>query len=86
MITIKKNRIGHGLKSAVEELTGVDLNVCLQCKKCSSGCPVAKLARTRPSEIMRLLHLGAGEETARERPRLVVRLVRNLLGPLPHGH
>ena len=62
MITIKKNRIGHGLKSSVEELTGVDLSVCLQCKKCSSGCPVAKLAKTRPSEIMRLLHLGAGEE------------------------
>jgi heterodisulfide reductase subunit C len=62
VITIKKNRIGYGLKSAVEELTGVDGNVCLQCKKCSSGCPVAKLARTRPSEIMRLLHLGAGEE------------------------
>ena len=54
MITIKKNRIGYGLKSAVEELTGVDGNVCLQCKKCSSGCPVAKLARTRPSEIMRM--------------------------------
>ena len=62
MITIKKNRIGHGLKGAVEKLAGVDGNVCLQCKKCSSGCPVAKLARTRPSEIMRLLHLGAGEE------------------------
>jgi len=62
VITIKKNRIGHGLKSAVEELTGVDLSVCLQCKKCSSGCPVAKLASARPSEIMRLLHLGAGEE------------------------
>ena len=62
MITIKKNMTGHGLKGAVEELTGVDLSVCLQCKKCSSGCPVAKLARTRPSEIMRLLHLGAGEE------------------------
>jgi heterodisulfide reductase subunit C2 len=62
VITIKKNRIGHGLKSAVEELTGVDLSVCLQCKKCSSGCPVARMARTRPSEIMRRLHLGDGEE------------------------
>jgi heterodisulfide reductase subunit C2 len=62
VITIKKSRIGHGLKSAVEKLTGVDLSVCFQCKKCSSGCPVAKMANTRPSEIMRLLHLGAGEE------------------------
>jgi heterodisulfide reductase subunit C len=62
VITIKKKRIGSGLKDAVEELTGVDLSVCLQCKKCSSGCPVTRLAKTRPSEIMRLLHLGAGEE------------------------
>ena len=62
MITIKKSRVGHGLKGDIEKLTGVDLSVCFQCKKCSSGCPVAKLAKTRPSEIMRLLHLGAGEE------------------------
>jgi heterodisulfide reductase subunit C len=62
VITIKKTRIGHGLKSAIEKLTNVDLSVCFQCKKCSSGCPVAKLAKTRPSEVMRLLHLGAGEE------------------------
>ncbi len=62
MLTIKKARIGHGLKNAVEKLAGVNLSVCLQCKKCSSGCPVAKLATTRPSEIMRMLHLSAGEE------------------------
>jgi heterodisulfide reductase subunit C2 len=62
VITIKKSRIDRGLKGAVEGLTGVDLSLCLQCKKCSSGCPVAKLAETRPSEIMRLLHLGVGEE------------------------
>lgn len=62
MITIKKKKTGSGLKDAVERLAGVDLSVCLQCKKCSSGCPVTKLAKTRPSEIMRLLHLGAGEE------------------------
>lgn len=62
VITIKKIRLGQGLKSAVEELTGVDLSVCFQCRKCSSGCSVAKLTKTRPSEIMRRLHLGAREE------------------------
>ena len=62
MITIKKNKTSRALKDAVEALSGVDLSVCFQCKKCSSGCPVAKLARTRPSEIMRRLHLGAGDE------------------------
>jgi len=62
VITIKKTRTGRVLRDAVEELSGVDLSVCFQCKKCSSGCPVAKLVTTRPSEIMRLLHLGAGDE------------------------
>ena len=62
MITIKNKKNGPGLKSAIEEISGVDISVCFQCKKCSSGCPVAKLAKSRPSEIMRQLHLGAGDE------------------------
>ena len=62
MITIKKNKTSRALKDAVEELSGVDVSACLQCKKCSNGCPVARLANTRPSEIMRLLQLGGGEE------------------------
>ena len=62
MITIKKTKTGGGLKDAVERIADVDLSVCLQCRKCSSGCPVGKLAKTRPSEIMRRLHLGAGDE------------------------
>ena len=62
MITIKNKKNGPGLKSAIEEISGVDVSVCFQCKKCSSGCPVAKLTTSRPSEIMRQLHLGAGNE------------------------
>jgi heterodisulfide reductase subunit C len=62
VITIKNKKNGPGLKQAVEELSGVDISVCFQCKKCSSGCPVARLTRSRPSEIMRQLHLGAGNE------------------------
>jgi heterodisulfide reductase subunit C2 len=62
MITIKRKNKGRALKDAVEWLSGVDLSVCYQCKKCSSGCPVARLAKIRPSEIMRQLHLGAGDE------------------------
>jgi heterodisulfide reductase subunit C len=62
VITIRKTKPNDGLKRAVEAISGVDLSVCFQCKKCSSGCPVAKLAKSRPSEIMRQLHLGAGNE------------------------
>jgi heterodisulfide reductase subunit C len=62
VITIKRTKTGGALKGAVERIADVDLSVCLQCRKCSSGCPVGKLAKTRPSEIMRRLHLGAGNE------------------------
>src|SRR5208283_3254059 len=62
VITIKNKKNGQGLKQAVEEISGVDISICFQCKKCSSGCPVAKLTKSRPSEIMRWLHLGAGDE------------------------
>ena len=62
VIAIKKKKDSRALKDAVESLSGVDLSVCYQCKKCSGGCPVAALTRSRPSEIMRQLHLGAGDE------------------------
>ena len=62
MITIQKNKTSAALKDAVEALSGVDLSICYQCRKCSNGCPVANLTRARPADIMRQLHLGAGNE------------------------
>ena len=58
--TITKNKTG--LLAAIKKRTGVDLRVCLQCKKCSSGCPVANLVEAPPSEMVRRLHLGGGDE------------------------
>ena len=43
-------------------MTGVELGACFQCRKCTCGCPVSAMTETTPSEIMRRLHLGAGEE------------------------
>ena len=62
MMTIAKKKTRFSLKDAVEQICGADLSVCFQCKKCSSGCSVAKLTKSRPSELMRQLHLGAGNE------------------------
>jgi heterodisulfide reductase subunit C2 len=62
VITIQKARTAAGLRRAVETLSGVDLSACYQCKKCSSGCPVAGITKSRPSEIIRHLQLGAGNE------------------------
>jgi heterodisulfide reductase subunit C len=62
VITLNQPKQGPSLKDAVKQLSGVDLGVCLQCRKCSSGCPVAKLTQRRPSELVRDLRLGAGLE------------------------
>lgn len=60
-ITIKKRK-ADGIIIAVQDISGVDLSICFQCKKCTSGCPVSKLVSSPPSEIMRRLHLNAGKE------------------------
>jgi heterodisulfide reductase subunit C len=60
-ITVKKIKT-KGIINRVQEISGVDLSVCFQCKKCTSGCPVSKLVKNPPSEIMRRLHLKAGDE------------------------
>ena len=60
-VKITKQAAG-GIIRIVEEMSDVDLSGCYQCKKCSSGCPVAELTQSSPSEIVRRLHLGAGSE------------------------
>ncbi|MBN1291705.1 MAG: 4Fe-4S dicluster domain-containing protein [Candidatus Latescibacteria bacterium] len=61
-IRITKKSSRSGIVGNIEELSGVNLSTCYQCKKCSSGCPVGDLAGSPPSEIIRRLHLGADEE------------------------
>ena len=62
-ITIVKNqKTANQITALVKEKTGADLSVCLQCKKCTNGCPVGKLVDCPPSEIMRRLHLHPGKE------------------------
>ena len=64
-ITISKNKSARSIAGRVQEISGVDLSVCYQCKKCTSGCPVSSRAQCPPSEIMRRLHLGMGDELLR---------------------
>jgi len=61
-ISISKEKTSQGLLPTVEEMADVDLKTCLQCKKCDSGCPVSDLTGSPPSEILRRMHLGAGDE------------------------
>jgi heterodisulfide reductase subunit C len=61
-ITINSQKSDNSLIHLVKETSGIDLSLCYQCMKCASGCPVAKLTQSPPSEIIRRLHLGAGNE------------------------
>jgi heterodisulfide reductase subunit C len=61
-ITISKDKSTRGLLKEVREISGVDLSKCYQCKKCTGGCPVSSMAKCPPSEMMRRLHLGLGDE------------------------
>jgi heterodisulfide reductase subunit C len=61
-VKIQKQTSWDSLLRTVEAMSGVGLSRCYQCLKCTSGCPVTKLTKSPPSEIVRRLQLGAGNE------------------------
>jgi len=61
-IVIEKLKKGNGLMQSVREISGIDVSACLQCKKCTNGCPVSGLTKVSPSEIIRRLQLNTGAE------------------------
>ena len=61
-IRIKKQPSADSLLRIVEKKAEVSLSKCYQCRKCSVGCPVAGQTESAPSEIIRRLQLGAGDE------------------------
>ena len=61
-VILTKDKEAQALIKRVEEISGVDLSACYQCKKCTSGCPMSADVRSSPAEIIRQLHLEAGDE------------------------
>jgi len=60
-IAIRKEKKESGLLQSIKEISGVDIARCLQCKKCTNGCPVSALVKVHPSEIIRRLQLNMGD-------------------------
>ena len=56
-----------GFLREVEAASGARAVLCLQCQKCTSGCPVATQADIRPHELVRLVQLGARDEVLASR-------------------
>jgi len=46
----------------LQSLTGENVMLCYQCKKCTLGCPSAYAMKMRPHELMRAIQLGLAEE------------------------
>ncbi|UCH13301.1 MAG: 4Fe-4S dicluster domain-containing protein [Bacteroidales bacterium] len=61
-LVINKGISPNNMVNSVLEISGVDINCCLQCKKCTNGCPVVTMVDTPPSEIIRQLQLNAGDD------------------------
>ena len=61
-ITINKEKQENDLIIDVQRLSGIDIRSCLQCKKCSNGCPVTGLTKVHPSDIIRALQLNQGDK------------------------
>jgi heterodisulfide reductase subunit C len=55
-VTISKNGAARSIAERVRDISGVDLSVCYQCKRCTSGCPVSGMVQCPPAEV------SAGEE------------------------
>lgn len=51
----------------VEAASGASIMRCLQCQKCTSGCPVAAGADIKPHEMVRLVQLGERDEVLSSR-------------------
>jgi heterodisulfide reductase subunit C2 len=61
-IVISKEKVSNDLTNEVQKISGIDIKSCLQCKKCSNGCPVTGLTTVHPSDIIRGLQLNAGDK------------------------
>ena len=53
---------GRNLAEEVERRSGTSARACFQCHKCSTGCPIGPEMDYLPSQVMRLVHLGAEAE------------------------
>jgi heterodisulfide reductase subunit C len=58
---------GTDFAQAAAAASGADVLVCLQCRKCTCGCPVAARVDIRPHELVRLVQLGARDEVLASR-------------------
>ncbi len=63
--THKVENLKQSLKERVQIATGVRINDCYQCGKCTAGCPLAEDMDLKPSQVLRLLQLDREQDEER---------------------
>jgi len=53
--------LSGALAARVRSGSGENVYLCYECKKCSTGCPVAEFADVHPAQVMRAIQLGDEE-------------------------
>ena len=61
-MTVAFSKENLGLSHDLQAMTGENVMLCYQCKKCTLGCPSAYAMRMKPHELMRAAQLGLAEE------------------------
>jgi Fe-S oxidoreductase len=59
--------LSGSLATRIRAGSGENAYKCFQCKKCSTGCPVAQFADVHPAQIMRAVQLGDYEYAVKSR-------------------
>lgn len=52
-------------RDQIEYLSGQNVNLCFQCSKCSSGCPLADRMDLKPAQVMHSVRLGREDAVLR---------------------
>jgi len=60
------------LKSKLEELSGENIDLCMQCGACSSGCPLTDEMDLLPSTVIRYAMLGMKEVLESKTPWICI--------------
>ncbi len=53
--------------TVIESLSGQKANLCIQCSKCSSGCPLADRMDLQPAQLVHHIRLGRAETVLHSR-------------------
>jgi len=61
-MTVALSKENLKLARDLQSLTGENVMLCTQCKKCTLGCPSAYAMSMKPHELMRAIQLGLDEE------------------------